>query len=223
MGALFGLPAPASSTRRSALILTAQGFTFAATCDKVIGARQIVVRRLPPLFAHLRLYAGATISGAGKVQLILDVARLAELARQGVHEDRPAEETGPPCVLVVDDSRAIQKAAALILGAGGFTTETVGDGFLAWERLQDRPFHALVTDLEMPRCDGWELIQRVRQAPELGALPIVVVSSRAEQERERALAIGADVVVKKPLGKKTLLDAVGRAVSARKRAGARRE
>src|SRR5262249_6638320 len=111
LGALLGVPAPPGMVRRSALLLTPPtGGTCAMTCDKVIGPREIVVRSLGPLLAGLRLYAGATISGAGKVQLILDVAHLAEHAARGVHAVRPTRALGPRRVLVVDDSRSIREA-----------------------------------------------------------------------------------------------------------------
>ncbi len=223
LGALLGVPPPpGASERRAALVINDGDFVFAVTCDKVIGPREIVVRSLGPLFTNLPLYAGATISGAGKVQLILEVPRLAEIARHGVHHDRPARAHGLPRVLVVDDSRAIREAASLILGQGGYATDAVADGWDAWELLQDRPFHALVTDLEMPRLDGWELVARVRRTPELAALPVIVVSSRAAATRVRVLAAGADAVVDKPLRRKALLDAVAGAVSERARAPARR-
>jgi chemotaxis protein histidine kinase CheA/ActR/RegA family two-component response regulator len=224
LGALLGVPPPPGATeRRAALVISDGDFVFAATCDKVIGPREIVVRSLGPLFANLPLYSGATISGAGKVQLILDVARLGEIARHGVHHDRPARTDGLPRVLVVDDSRAIREAALLILAQGGYAADAVADGWDAWELLQDRPFHALVTDLEMPRLDGWELLARVRRSPELAALPVIVVSSRAAATHVRVLAAGADAVVAKPLRRKALLDAVAGAVSERARAPARRE
>ncbi|MDB4966312.1 MAG: hypothetical protein JWN44_2001 [Myxococcales bacterium] len=223
LGALLGVPPPpGASARRAALIMTAGDLEFAATCDKVIGPREIVVRSLAPLLSNLSLFAGATISGAGKVQLILDVTRLGEIARQGVHHDRPARALGLPRVLVVDDSRSIREAASLILAQGGYAADVVADGWEAWELLQDRPFLALVTDLEMPRLDGWELIARVRRSPELTGLPIVVVSSRAEATRARVVAAGADSVVDKPLRRKALLDAVDRAVSERATIPARR-
>lgn len=216
LGALLGVPPPPGQThKRAALVMTAGDVTFAATCDRVIGPREIVVRSLGPLLSHLPLYAGATISGAGKVQLLLDVGRLAALAQKGVHAPRPKRALGPRRVLVVDDSRAIREAASLILAQGGWAADTVADGWDAWELLQDRPFDALVTDLEMPRLDGYELIARVRRSPELVALPIVVVSSRAEATRARVTAAGADAVVDKPLRRKPLLDAIERAVSER--------
>ena len=216
-GALLGVPAPPGpSSRRSALVITsplADGQTFAMTCDKVIGPREIVVRSLGPLLAALPLYAGATISGAGKVQLILDVAHLAEHARRGVHAVRPTRALGPRRILVVDDSRAIREAASLILLQGGYSVETASDGWDAWELLQDRPFDLLLTDLEMPRLDGHELIAKVRRSAELATLPVVVVSSRtAATMRGRILQSGADGFVPKPLRRKSLLDAIDAAL-----------
>jgi chemosensory pili system protein ChpA (sensor histidine kinase/response regulator) len=213
LGALFGVPAPPGLATRSALVLTAEDETFAVTCDKVIGPREIVVRGLGPLLAKMPLYAGATISGAGKVQLILDVAQLGKLARHGVGGVRPTRALGPRRVLVVDDSRSIRETASLILLQGGYAVETVPDGWDAWEMLQDRPFDLLVTDLEMPRLDGHELISRVRRSADLRGLPVLVVSSRtAESTRTRVLAGGADGFVPKPLRKRTLLDAVDTAL-----------
>jgi CheY-like chemotaxis protein len=81
------------------------------------------------------------------------------------------------------------------------------DGIEAWELLTERRFDALVTDLEMPRLDGFELIARVRQEPSLKDLPIIVVSSRtAHAPRQRALAAGADAILPKGPHRKVLLD-----------------
>lgn len=221
LGALFGVPAPpGGNPRRSALVvhfgLGDAVQTFAVTCDKVIGPREIVVRSLGPLLAHLPLYAGATISGAGKVQLILDVAHLADIARRGVRATRPTRALGPRRVLVCDDSRSIREAASLILAQGGYSVETVPDGWDAWELLQDRPFDLLLTDLEMPRLDGHELISRVRRAPETAGLPIVVITSRTnDPTRNRVIAEGADGFVPKPLRRKSLLDAVEAALASK--------
>ena len=96
-------------------------------------------------------------------------------------------------MLVVDDSRSIRETASLILLQGGYAVEAVPDGWDAWELLQDRPFDLLLTDLEMPRLDGHELIGRVRRSAELRQLAVVVVSSRtADSVRARVISAGAD-------------------------------
>lgn len=210
LGALLGAPPPPGVSKRTALVLTAStGGRFAITCDKVVGTREIVVRALGPLLSPLPLFAGATISGAGKVQLILDVEHLAVEAARGVRATRPTHTSGPRRVLVVDDSRAVREATSLILLGAGYAVDIVSDGWDAWELLQDRPFDLLVTDLEMPRLDGHELIARVRRAPELVNLPILVVSSRnADTMRHRILTAGANGFVSKPVRKKSLLEGV---------------
>jgi chemotaxis protein histidine kinase CheA/ActR/RegA family two-component response regulator len=210
LGALLGVPAPpGNTTRRAGLVILSDGDRFLVTCDKVIGPREIVVRALGPLLSGLPLYAGATISGAGKVQLILDVEQLAQVARTGVRAPRPRRAPGPRRILVVDDSRSIRELASLILAQAGFAVETARDGWEAWELLQDHPFDLLVTDLEMTRIDGHELLARIRQSTALPTLPVLVVSSRTgDATKERVLKEGADGFVPKPLRKRAMLDAV---------------
>src|SRR6185436_11680211 len=129
LGALFGVPAPPGLVNRAGLVLTVEDELFVLTCDKIIGPREIVVRSLGPLLSGLPLYAGATISGAGKVQLILDVEHLAEHAKAGVRGARPTRALGPRRVLVCDDSRSIRETASLILAQGGYSVEAVPDGW----------------------------------------------------------------------------------------------
>jgi DNA-binding response OmpR family regulator len=112
-------------------------------------------------------------------------------------------------VLIVDDSRMARESAARLLSAGGFQTVAAEDGWDAWEVLSERRFDAVVTGLEMPRVDGFQLIARIRHEPTLRGLPIVVLSSRTSQAtRQRALAAGANVFLPKSRHKRSLLEAV---------------
>jgi chemosensory pili system protein ChpA (sensor histidine kinase/response regulator) len=182
---------------------------FIATCDKIIGLRTIVVRPLGPLLGTLPLYAGVTISGAGKAQLVLDLGALAEAAyAQGRHLSSGVRRSQPR-VLVVDDSRLAREATAAVLVGAGFQAVTAEDGWEAWELLGERRFDAVVTDLEMPRVDGFELIARIRREATLRRLPIVVLSSRtAQPTRARALSVGANLILPKGPHKKALTEAV---------------
>ncbi len=210
LGALFGIPAPPADRQiRSAILLRGQHGTFGLTCDKIIGPREVVVRSLGPLLQHLSLYAGATISGAGKVQLLLDLPVIESYALGRAPGARPSRTHAAPRLLVVDDSRTVREAALQILQAAGFVVELAVDGQDALELLLDRPFDALVTDLEMPRLDGGDLIARVRRSSGLRALPIVVMSSRGSQRtRANILALGANRLIGKPVRKRLLLEAV---------------
>ncbi|MSP61411.1 MAG: hybrid sensor histidine kinase/response regulator [Myxococcales bacterium] len=220
LGALLGEPSPpGSAMRRAAVVLDHEGLIFGLTCDKLIGPRQIVVKGLGPLLSSLPLYAGATISGAGKVQLILDVATLADHARRGVTLGaRPTGSVGGPRVLLADDSRSVRETAALILLQAGYRVETVPDGWEAWELLQDRRFDLVLTDGEMPRLDGYDLTGHIRRHPDLRDLPVVVMTSRTvETGRTRALSCGADAFLAKPLRRQAILDAVAAALAAGRR------
>jgi two-component system, chemotaxis family, sensor kinase CheA len=127
---------------------------------------------------------------------------------------RPARRPAPlpqrqPAVLVVDDSRLQREGTARALLEAGITAVTATDGLAAWELLAEQPFDALVTDLEMPRLDGFELIARIRADARLCSLPVIVVSSRiAQPPGERALAAGADAILPKARHSKALLGTI---------------
>ena len=221
---ILGLPQPADEPRAPAVVVAFGERRLAIVCEKLIGLREIVVKGLGPLLAPLKLYSGATISGSGKVQLILDVAELvargpslspAAMADAAEDAERSAdhqigEATGEalplPRVLVVDDSRSVREAIARILGGAGYVVETAVDGRQAWDILLERRFDLLVTDLEMPRMGGYELIARMRRVPALRRLPIIVVSAKASDPKmSRALELGAQVFMPKPVDRADLV------------------
>ncbi|HJZ87895.1 MAG TPA: response regulator [Polyangia bacterium] len=216
---LLGADPPA--TRRRTLIALAFGDQrFAVTCDKIVGPRQIVVKSVGPLLKPLPLYAGATISGAGKVQLILDLAALAaELGRDpalAFGRELPAPAPRRPRILVADDSRSVREAVSLILEAAGYRVDAVPDGWEAWEALQDGAYDLLLTDLEMPRLAGTELIAKLRRDVDLRSLPVLVISSRtAQPSRARAEAAGAQGFIAKPVNRRLIVDRVAEALRKR--------
>ena len=117
-----------------------------------------MVRPPGPLIGLIPIYGGVTASGAGKAQLVLDLGTLADIAYSAAALPPAAARRGQPRVLVVDDSRLAREAAARLLGASGYQTVPAEDGWEAWEMLGERRFDAVVTALEMPRLDGFELI-----------------------------------------------------------------
>lgn len=236
---LLGAEMPADARRVPAVVIEFAGRRLASTCDKVIGPREIVVKSLGPLLAPLGLYAGATISGAGKVQLILDPATLAQVAypQKGVplvtaatpfsesgafpaiRSGAPAAAgssgaalpsfTSPGRILVADDSRSVREALSRMLSSVGYVVDLAGDGWEAWEMLQDVRYDLLVTDLEMPRVGGAELIEKVRRAASMSELPVLVISSRTHDvHRQRADQAGANSFLAKPVTKRAIVERV---------------
>ena len=208
MHALLGIELP-PGRRAAALHVRYAGRNFLVTCDKVIGPRTVVVRPPGPLIGLVPIYGGVTASGAGKAQLVLDLGALADIAYSAAVLPPAAARRGQPRVLVVDDSRLAREAAARLLGASGYQTVLAEDGWEAWEMLGERRFDAVVTALEMPRLDGFELIGRIRREPTLRGLPIVVLSSRTSQAaREKAVRAGANVFLPKSRHRRSMVAAV---------------
>ena len=206
--ALLGVELP-PGRRAAALHVRYGGRDFVFTCDKVIGPRTVVIRPPGPLLGLISLYGGVTASGAGKAQLVLDLGTLADAAFGPPRTAAPGPRRGQPRVLIVDDSRMARESAARLLYAGGYQTVAAEDGWDAWDVLGERRFDAVVTALEMPRVDGFQLIARIRHEPTLRGLPIVVLSSRTSQAtRQRALAAGANVFLPKSRHKRSLVEAV---------------
>ncbi len=193
---------------------------FVVTCDKIVGPRQIVVRPLSPLLAALPFYYGATISGSGKVQLVMDPAALALAATsrfrpttESTEVTAETEQSRNRRVLVCDDSRSIREVLTRVLLEAGYEVEPAVDGWDAWERMGSADFDVVVTDLEMPRMDGYSLIERIRKSPRHRFLPVLVLTSRtAETNRVKAEEAGADLFMTKPIKKRIILDQVEQAI-----------
>jgi chemosensory pili system protein ChpA (sensor histidine kinase/response regulator) len=206
--ALLGLELP-PGRHAAALHVRYAGRNFLVTCDKVIGPRTIVVRPPGPLIGLIPIYAGVTASGAGKAQLVLDLGALADIAYSPSASAPAAPRRGQPRILVVDDSRLAREACVRMLLTAGYQAVAGEDGWEAWELLSERRFDAVVTALEMPRLDGFQLIARIRREATLRGLPIVVLSARTSKAaRERAMAAGANVFLPKSRQRKSLVAAV---------------
>jgi chemosensory pili system protein ChpA (sensor histidine kinase/response regulator) len=193
------------------IVLRHLDFEFALVVDKLIGPREIVLRELGPLLAPLDLYAAATISGAGKAQLVLDVPTLHVWASAWRTLPRAARRAALPLtsqtrILVCDDSRSIREVVSRILQAEGYGVELANDGWDAWERMTGLRVDLLLTDLEMPRMDGYTLIEKVRKEDEFQGLPILVLSSRTgEDNQRRARRAGADGFLFKPVNRRVII------------------
>jgi chemotaxis protein histidine kinase CheA len=202
-----------AAERKPAVVVSFAGKSLVCTVDKVVGMREIIVKPLGPLLAPLTLYAGATISGSGKVQLILDPAQLV----RRTHPDAPVPVTdqgSAPALLagralVVDDSRAIREAMTSMLGNEGWIVDVAEDGARALQLTRQLRYDLVVTDLEMSELSGFDLIARLRNDERFKTTPIVIITSRANPEhRRRARDLGVRALVAKPITRRKLLEAL---------------
>jgi len=164
---------------------------LAVAVDELLGREDVVIKTLGGLLERVGPFAGATVSGAGRVILLVDPSRLAEaaeIARQTArapvvaraHErGRGSDKKQARRILLVDDSISIRKFVGQMLEKAGFDVVTANDGADALRRLGDTVVDAVITDLEMPRVSGYELIEDLRARASTRTLPVVVLTTRA--------------------------------------------
>ena len=217
---VLGLPRGSEATAVPVLVLRAGRKRLAVAVDELLGKEEIVIKSLGAFLEGIGPYSGATISGEGRVILLLDATRLAD---HSAGADVTAEEIAPPArpvadgrrVLLVDDSISIRKFVGQMLQRGGFSVVTANDGLEALQRLGELKVDVLVTDLEMPRLNGYELIRDIRRRPGMRDVPVVVLTTRAG-EKHAALAreLGVSHYVTKPVDEHTLVRLVDALVAA---------
>ncbi|MCS3745515.1 chemosensory pili system protein ChpA (sensor histidine kinase/response regulator) [Xanthomonas arboricola] len=205
LGSLVGQPvARADGQAQVPLLLVRAGDLRAAVAiDQVLGNREIVVKPVGLQIASVPGIYGATITGDGRVVVILDVAPL--VRRYLSQPARPTLETPAeaqrqvPLVMVVDDSLTMRKVTSRVLERHNLDVTTARDGVEALELLEERVPDLMLLDIEMPRMDGYELATAMRADPRFKSVPIVMITSRSgEKHRQRAFEIGVQRYLGKP-------------------------
>ena len=109
-------------------------------------------------------------------------------------------------VLIVDDSQIVLNLHSYIFKEAGFDCAVAENGFLALEILNQEHIDLVVTDINMPRMDGYELTRRIRKTPELKDVPIIIISTEEEaKDKMKGMEAGANVYVVKPADPATLI------------------
>jgi chemosensory pili system protein ChpA (sensor histidine kinase/response regulator) len=211
----------------TAVVLRGSEQRMALLIDRIEAQREAVVRPLGRLFAGHPFLNSATFAGDGQVIFVLDVGRLSGLLGTSLAlaagetkspaappADAPAAEPADAMVLWADDSISVRKLGGHFLAAEGWTARTAVDGRDALEKLRQGSFRVLVTDLEMPRMHGYELLSEIRSDPHLANLPVIVCSSRSsDKHRRRAQEAGANGYLTKPFTQATLAAALREALA----------
>jgi chemotaxis protein histidine kinase CheA/CheY-like chemotaxis protein len=181
--------------------------------DEIIGREEMVVKPLPTHLQDLRMVSGVTI---GERDSIINVLHVPELIRQARETGdsgrlRPAvKEERAATVLVVDDSINTREIEKSILEAYGYAVVTAEDGQDAMEKTRETLFDLVVTDVEMPRLDGFSLTERLRADDRYRHVPIIIVTSREKDEdKRRGIKVGANAyIVKGAFDQSNLIETV---------------
>lgn len=214
------LPSSPSVTGGStlAVVLGSGAARIGFIVDAVVAEQEVLVKRLGPQLPRVRNLAGATVLGSGEIVPVLAVPDLLASAAGAPSPGaaRPSESAEPDrgAILVVEDSITSRTLLRHILQAAGYEVETAVDGQDAWTILRTRPFDLVVSDVEMPRMDGFELTKKIRAEPSLSDSPVVLVTALESREhRERGIDVGANAyIVKSSFDQSNLLEVIRRLI-----------
>ncbi|MEM7479720.1 MAG: Hpt domain-containing protein [Acidobacteriota bacterium] len=206
---LLDLPSEATARLEQGVILRSEGRSWCLIVDQLLEIEEVVARGIGNFLRGLDYLAGAVVAKEGKVELLLDPVGLWNLSSQGLATSvSPVEEAAVPSaprILLVDDSLSVRKILGRRLSRMGFDLSVASDGIEAQETLREENFDALVTDLEMPNLNGYELVEWVRQRPASKHLPVIVVTTRTGRKHsELAARLGVTDYLPKPVDEAVL-------------------
>ena len=202
------------------LVLGTGDERIAFSIDAALDEQEVLVKPLRTPLSRVRNVAGVTVLGSGQVVPVLNVSDLLTSARKtGAAVARPAAGTRSAkavarSVLVAEDSVTSRMLIKGILESAGYTVKTAVNGMEAFTLLRAEKFDLVVSDVEMPRLNGFDLTARIRADPKLADLPVVLVTAlETPEDRERGIDVGASAyIIKSKFDQSNLLDAVRRLV-----------
>ena len=207
------------------VIFRSAGQRIAVHVDEIFGNKEVVIKNLGPQLARLPGLAGMAILVSGAVALIYNPVALASVYGATVQQYSPINaqsetqashgdvvtntataEQQTPLILVVDDSITVRRVTQRMLQREGFRVVLAVDGLQAIEKLNQEIPAVVLSDIEMPRMDGFDLVRNIRADSKLKHLPIVMITSRiAEKHRELAMELGVNDYLGKPYSEEGLL------------------
>jgi chemosensory pili system protein ChpA (sensor histidine kinase/response regulator) len=202
--------------------------------EEVLGKDEIVIKNLGEYLRRVKLFPGTTIAPDGSLILLIDLNRLVAaepgerrtlqasasaarvfapgseaVARGTIPTDAIDRVEHERVIVVADDSISVRKFVGRMLEKNGYRVKLAADGLEAAELVTQHGCHLVITDLEMPRMTGYELMVQLRQSPTTRRIPVMVVTSRAgAKHRDRAVKEGAAGFLTKPVQEDQLIAAV---------------
>lgn len=196
-------------------VLKSPGGNVGLAVDGFVTEVEAVVKTPRGGAERVKTFGGAILTGDGSVVLVLDPGELIERFRtvkggSVVRTEKAALPKQVPIILVADDSVTTRTLEKSILEAHGYQVALAVDGEEALQKLRAEPVDLAIVDLQMPRMDGFQLIEQMKKDHRLAKLPVIIVTSlESREEKERGLALGADAyIVKRKFDHKGLLEAI---------------
>lgn len=196
------------------ILLRSGTYRTAVHVDEIIGNQEVVMKPMGTQLARVPGMIGATVLGDGAIVLVINPVQLANREALSIGAIKvttfaPAVEQVKQVALVVDDSLTMRKVLSRVLEREGFEVATANDGMDAVQKLQLLKPDIILTDIEMPRMDGFEFSRHVRDNAKTSDIPLIVISSRtAEKHRNVAKELGVNAFLGKPVQDEELIEQV---------------
>lgn len=202
--------------RHSVLLVRAADGVVAVIVERVVTSHDLVVKNMGAFVKSVSGIAGVSMLGNGDVVPVLDLAALlqarSDAGLDGTQLEAAAaieEAVGLPKVLIVDDSLSVRNSLAQLIRDSGYEAIVARDGLEAVNLLRAEAPNIVLTDLEMPRMNGFELIGYIRNTSEWRDLPVVMITSRnMAKHRQKAEAAGVNRFIAKPFGDDEILECI---------------
>ncbi|HHM04674.1 MAG TPA: hybrid sensor histidine kinase/response regulator [Gammaproteobacteria bacterium] len=191
----------------SVVVLGERKSSYGVVVDRFLGERDLVVHVLPPQLGKIKDISSAALMEDGAPLLIVDVDDLLRSIEKMVGVTRLERVAGGPDsgrhtsrkrILIVDDSITVREVERKLLEGCGYQVNVAVDGIDGWNALHEGKFDLVITDIDMPRMDGIELVRTIRKDAQFARLPVMIVSYKdREEDRLRGLEAGADYYLTK--------------------------
>ncbi len=200
------------------------GKKLAVAVDFIYDECEAIIKNLGAPFAKRKIFAGAILQGDGQLALVLDPNVIIEQFSSGTRDSfvqpatsiaKPKNIKTPLRILVVDDSITTRTLEKGILESNGHHVSLAVDGLDALSRLQVENFDLVISDVEMPRMDGFTLVGEIKRHPKFSKIPVIMVTSLENiEDQQRGLSLGANAyVLKQKFDQGALLETIRRVVA----------
>lgn len=213
---------PQSGSKQVCVIIRSGEERAGLLLEEVLGDQEALVKELRPPLVRVRNVAAAGLLGTGQAVLILRPSDLITSLRTSPRQPAggaasatlPTQEARQAAILVVDDSITTRTMEQNLLEASGYRVLVAVDGVDAWTSLKSEEFDLVLSDVDMPRMDGFELTARIRADRKLADLPVVLVTAlESREDKERGIEVGANAyIIKSSFDQSNLLEIIRRLI-----------
>jgi chemotaxis protein histidine kinase CheA/CheY-like chemotaxis protein len=220
-GGLLGLvgahTVPEAKLYNNIVRVNYMGESIVIHVDKLVTTTEILIKNLGTIYSKITGLLGVTVLGDGRQGVVINPIQLLEHYNKNLNKvnmdiriDSEKESASTKItVLVVDDSITVRRASSKMLERNNFNVVLAKDGEDALEQLQIHSPNIILSDIEMPRMDGFEFVKNVRSIDKYSHIPIIMITSRtAEKHQKRAFELGANDFLGKPYKEEELIEKI---------------